>query len=75
MNQLRLILPGPGVALNRSHRSSLAAGLAVAGRFALIALTLVLVAALVVTLRYVVFEHFHGDDHAIRAILDAVKGL
>jgi hypothetical protein len=74
MNQLQLILPGPAVALNRSHRPALAAGLAIAGRVALIGLTLALVAALVVILRYAVFEHFHGGDHAIRAVWEVVKG-
>lgn len=75
MNQLRLILPRHAVRLNMSHRSALAAGLATAGRFALIGLALALVAALVVILRYTVFEHFHGDDLAIRAVLEVVKGL
>jgi hypothetical protein len=72
MNQLRLVLPGTGVALNRPHRSAPAAGLAAVWRFAAVALTLALIAALVVALRYVVFEHFHGDDHLLRAALEAI---
>jgi Na+/H+-translocating membrane pyrophosphatase len=75
MNQFRLILPGPAAAPNRSHRSALAGSLEIARRFALIGLTLALVATLAVGLRYVVYEHFHGDDHAIRAVLDTVKAL
>ena len=75
MNQFHLILPGRAVALDRSHRSTLAGSLEIAKRFALIGLTLALVATLVVGLRYVVYEHFHGDDHAIRAVWDTVKAL
>jgi hypothetical protein len=72
MNQLRLVLPGPGVARNRPHQSVAATGLVAVWRFAAVALTLALIGALVVVLRYVVFEHFHGDDHLIRAVLEAI---
>jgi hypothetical protein len=72
MNQLRLALPGPGVARNRLLRSVPATGLAAVWRFATVALTLALIGALVVVLRYVVFEHFHGDDHLLRVVLEAI---
>jgi hypothetical protein len=72
MNQHRLVPPGPGVPLDRSHQSRPATGLPAAWRFTVVALTLALIAALVVVLRYVVFEHFHGDDHLLRAALGAI---
>ena len=72
MNQLRLALPGPGVARNRPHRSMPATGLAAVWRIVAVGLTLALIAALVVVLRYLVFEHFHGDDHLLRAVLEAI---
>jgi len=72
MNQLRLVLPGPGAARNRLLRSVPTTGFAAVWRFATVALTLALIGALVVVLRYVVFEHFHGDDHLIRAVLEAI---
>ena len=76
MNQHRLVLPGMGAPLNKPHQSVRAvAGLSAAWRFTVVVLTLVLIAALVVVLRYVVFEHFHGDDHLLRAALKAIGAL
>jgi hypothetical protein len=72
MNQLRLVLPGPGAPLKKPLRSVPAMSLAAAWRFMAVALTLALIAVLVVVLRYVVFEHFHGDDHLLRAALEAI---
>lgn len=73
MNHVRLILPDRGVALNRPHRIVLAGHLAAARRLALIVLTLAVVAVLVVALRYLIFEHFHGDDLVLHALLDAIE--
>jgi hypothetical protein len=76
MNQHRLVLSGMGAPLNRPRRSvHTVTGLSAAWRFTVVALTLVLIAALVVVLRYVVFEHFHGDDHLLRAALEAIGAL
>jgi hypothetical protein len=71
MNQFRLALPGAGIARNRPHRTMPATGLAAVWRIAAVGLTLALIAALVVVLRYLVFEHFHGDDHLLRTVLEA----
>jgi hypothetical protein len=72
MNHIQLILPGRGATLNRPHRIALAGHLAAARRLALTVLTLAVVAVLVVTLRYLIFEHFHGDDHVVHVLLDAI---
>ena len=72
MNHVRLILPDRGVALNRPHRIAFTGHLAVARRLALIGLTLAVVAVLVAGLRYLIFELFHGDDHVVHVLLDAI---
>jgi hypothetical protein len=72
MNQHGLVPPGPSVRLSKPHRSRPTTGLPAAWRFTVVVLTLALIVALVVVLRYVVFEHFHGDDHLLRAALEAI---
>jgi hypothetical protein len=72
MNRHGLVPPDQGVRLSKPRRFGLGTGLPEVWRFTVVALTLALIAALVVVLRYVVFEHFHGDDHLLRAALEAI---
>jgi hypothetical protein len=68
MSALPMILSGP-VAMTRH---SLVAAFSKLGRTMLAIVCIALVAALVVALRYVLFEHFHGHDQMLQALLRLV---
>ncbi len=55
-------------------RHSLVAAFSKLGRTMLAIVCIVLVAALVVALRYVLFEHFHGGDHVLHELLRFIRG-
>lgn len=70
MSALPMILSGP----LPMTRHSLVAVCSKLGRMMLAIVCLALVAALVVALRYVLFEHFHGHDQVLQALLRLVFG-
>ena len=55
-------------------RHSLVAAFSSLGRKMLAIACIVLVAALVLAMRYVLFEHFHGGDHVLHELLRVIRG-